>query len=85
MPPGEWLMVQGGWSPQQFADAPGGFTLEELDRAAPNNPLFVQQGYSVVYANSLALKAAGSIRQRARGATLRVSQRFSRRTARSSK
>jgi hypothetical protein len=56
---GEWLMVQGGWSPQQFADRPGGFTLEELDRAAPENPLFVQQGYSVVYANSLALTAVG--------------------------
>jgi predicted amidohydrolase YtcJ len=59
MPAGEWLMVQGGWSPQQFADSPGGFTLEELDAAAPKNPLFVQQGYSVVYANSLALTAVG--------------------------
>jgi predicted amidohydrolase YtcJ len=58
-PAGQWLMVQGGWSPRQFADAPGGFTLEELDRAAPANPLFVQQGYSVVYANSLALRAVG--------------------------
>ena len=58
-PAGEWLMVQGGWSPQQFADSPGGFTLEELDRAAPENPLFVQQGYSVVFANSLALTAVG--------------------------
>jgi hypothetical protein len=57
VPAGEWLMVQGGWSPQQFADSPGGFTLEELDRAAPRNPLFVQQGYSIVYANSLALTA----------------------------
>jgi predicted amidohydrolase YtcJ len=57
MPAGEWLMVQGGWSPQQFKDSPGGFTLEELDAAAPKNPLFVQQGYSVVYANSLALTA----------------------------
>jgi hypothetical protein len=56
---GEWLMTQGGWSPQQFADAPGGFTLEELDAAAPQNPLFVQQGYSVIYANSLALRAVG--------------------------
>ena len=37
----------------------GGFTLEELDGAAPKNPLFVQEGYSVVYANSLALKAVG--------------------------
>ena len=59
MSPGEWIMVQGGWTPRQFADAPGGFTLEELDRAAPKNPLFVQEGYSVVYANSLALKAVG--------------------------
>ncbi|HEY9182257.1 MAG TPA: amidohydrolase family protein, partial [Gammaproteobacteria bacterium] len=58
-PPGQWVMVQGGWSPQQFADAPGGFTLAELDAAAPRNPLFVQQGYSVVYANSLALNAVG--------------------------
>jgi predicted amidohydrolase YtcJ len=58
-PSGQWVMVQGGWSPQQFADAPGGFTLAELDDAAPRNPLFVQQGYSVVYANSLALRAVG--------------------------
>ncbi len=52
-------MVQGGWTPRQFADAPGGFTLAELDGVAPKNPLFVQEGYSVVYANSLALKAVG--------------------------
>jgi hypothetical protein len=58
-PAGQWVMVQGGWSPQQFADAPGGFTLAELDAAAPRNPTFVQQGYSVVYANSLALTAVG--------------------------
>jgi predicted amidohydrolase YtcJ len=58
-PAGQWVMVQGGWSPQQFADAPGGFTLEELDAAAPRNPLFVQQGYAIVYANSLALRAVG--------------------------
>lgn len=57
--PGEWIMVQGGWSQGQFADAPGGFSLEELDAAAPENPLFVQQGYSIIYANSLALEAVG--------------------------
>lgn len=56
---GEWIMVQGGWTPRQFADAPGGFTLEELDGVAPKNPLFVQEGYSAVYANSPALKAVG--------------------------
>ena len=55
--PGDWIMVQGGWTPRQFADAPGGFTLAELDGVAPKNPLFVQEGYAVVYANSLALKA----------------------------
>lgn len=49
MRPGEWIMVQGGWTPRQFADAPGGFTLEELDRVAPKNPLFVQEGYNAVY------------------------------------
>ena len=52
-------MVQGGWTPRQFADAPGGFTLAELDGVAPKNPLFVQEGYAVVYANSLALRAVG--------------------------
>src|SRR5580704_12998004 len=57
--PGDWIMVQGGWTPRQFADAPGGFTLEELDGVAPKNPLFVQEGYNFVYANSLALKAVG--------------------------
>jgi len=58
-PAGGWIMVQGGWTTRQFADAPGGFTLAELDGVAPKNPLFVQEGYSVVYANSLALKAVG--------------------------
>ncbi len=57
--PGDWIMVQGGWTPRQFADAPGGFTLEELDGVAPDNPLFVQEGYSQVYANTLALQAVG--------------------------
>ena len=57
--PGEWIMVQGGWTPRQFADAPGGFTLAELDDVAPKNPLFVQEGYSLVYANTLALQAVG--------------------------
>src|ERR1051325_1017083 len=58
-PAGEWVMVQGGWTPRQFADAPGGFTLEELDRVAPKNPLFVQEGYNAVYCNTLALTAVG--------------------------
>ena len=58
LPPGEWFMVQGGWSENQF-DNKGGFTLEELDRAAPNNPVYLQRSYGGVYANSLALTAVG--------------------------
>ncbi len=56
---GAWVMVQGGWSQGQFADGPGEFTLAELDRVAPDNPLFLQQGYSTIFANSLALRAVG--------------------------
>jgi len=59
LPPGAWLMVQGGWHENQFSDKPGGFTLEELDAAAPKNPLFLQVTYFTVYANTLALKAVG--------------------------
>lgn len=56
---GEWLLTQGGWYPEQFADLAGGFTLEELDRVAPENPLFLQERYNLVYANTLALEAIG--------------------------
>lgn len=59
LPPGEWFMVQGGWSVDQFADRKGGFTLEELDRAAPDNPFYAQVSYRGAYANSLALNAVG--------------------------
>jgi len=57
---GEWLMVQGGWREGQFADQAGGFTLEELDAAAPNNPLFLQIVYTHAYANTLAIEAVGA-------------------------
>ena len=52
--PGNWVFVLGGWSEQQFADRPGGFTEEELDAAAPENPVFIQKSYSRAYTNSLA-------------------------------
>lgn len=38
MEPGEWIFVQGGWSQRQFADAPGGFTLEPGDDFALTRP-----------------------------------------------
>lgn len=52
--PGAWVFILGGWHEQQFADKPGGFTREELDAAAPNNPVFIQKTYSAFYMNSLA-------------------------------
>ena len=52
--PGQWVFILGGWHEQQFADKPGGFTRDELDAAAPNNPVFIQKTYTAFYMNSLA-------------------------------
>src|SRR5438128_11583012 len=35
IPPGQWIVVLGGWSEEQFTDDPRGFPLQELDRIAP--------------------------------------------------
>ena len=56
--PGEWIVVLGGWSEEQFTDDPRGFQLDELDRIAPNNPVVVQAVYNHSYLNSVALVAA---------------------------
>jgi predicted amidohydrolase YtcJ len=55
--PGEWVVVLGGWSEEQFTDEPRGFTRQELDVIAPGNPVALQLFYFRVYANSMALKA----------------------------
>ncbi len=57
--PGEWVLVLGGWSIEQFADDRRGFTKEELDRIAPNNPLVLQLIYFRIYTNTPGLKALG--------------------------
>jgi len=57
--PGEWVVVLGGWSEEQFTDDARGFPLEELDRIAPNNPVALQAVYRHTYLNSAGLKAAG--------------------------
>lgn len=56
--PGDWIVTLGGWSEEQFTDEPRGFTLEELDRIAPNNPVVLQAVYIHSYLNTAALKAA---------------------------
>lgn len=56
--PGEWVSVVGGWHHSQLMErrAP---TRHELDRAAPENPVYVQELYDVGILNSAALKACG--------------------------
>lgn len=56
--PGEWVVVLGGWSEEQFTDEVRGFPLAELDAIAPNNPLVLQSIYRHSYLNSTALKMA---------------------------
>src|SRR6185295_14262007 len=56
--PGAWIAVLGGWSEEQFTDDPRGFTLAELDRIAPANPVVVQAVYNHSYLNTAALDAA---------------------------
>jgi predicted amidohydrolase YtcJ len=57
-PAGQWIVVLGGWSEEQFTDDPRGFPLEELDRIAPNHPVVLQAVYRHSYLNSTALVAA---------------------------
>ena len=56
--PGEWVVVLGGWSEEQFTDEVRGFPLAELDAMAPNNPVVLQSIYRHSYLNSTALKMA---------------------------
>jgi predicted amidohydrolase YtcJ len=56
--PGEWVVVLGGWSEEQFTDEVRGFPLAELDAIAPNNPVVLQSIYRHSYLNGTALKMA---------------------------
>jgi predicted amidohydrolase YtcJ len=56
--PGEWIVVLGGWSEEQFTDNPRGFPLAELDRIAPSNPVAIQAVYNHTYLNSVGMTAA---------------------------
>ena len=56
-PAGQWVVVLGGWSEEQFTDDPRGFPRDELDRIAPDNPVVVQAVYIHSYLNSAAQAA----------------------------
>lgn len=58
--PGEWVCVVGGWHSSQLAEgrAP---TRAELDEAAPDNPVYVQELYDRGILNSAGLAACGFV------------------------
>jgi hypothetical protein len=57
-PPGAWVRVVGGWSADQLAERrlP---TLEEINAAAPDVPVFVLHLYDRAWMNAAALRALG--------------------------
>ncbi len=55
----DWVLTLGGFTPQQFTDSSAGFSREELDKVAPDTPVYMQVSYRDAYANSAALKLAG--------------------------
>jgi len=60
-PPNHWVRVIGGWSEFQFAEKRMP-TLEELNAAAPDTPVFVLHLYSSAMLNRAALRAVGYTR-----------------------
>jgi predicted amidohydrolase YtcJ len=56
--PGEWIISSGQWHESQLKEKrlP---TRQELDKAAPENPVYIARGGHTVVVNSLALKLAG--------------------------
>ena len=58
-PNGGWVYNLGGWSPAQFSDDKREFTREELDKVAPNNPVFLQFTRWAQYLNSKAIEQLG--------------------------
>ena len=57
-PPPQWVRVVGGWTEFQFAERRMP-TLEEINRAAPETPVFVLHLYDRALLNSAALRAVG--------------------------
>ena len=57
--PGQWVFSVGGWSIDQFADDKKPFMRDELDKVAPNNPVFLQSSRAEAFVNSKAIEAVG--------------------------
>lgn len=57
-PPPQWVRVIGGWSEFQFAERRMP-TLDEINRVAPETPVFVLHLYDRAFLNQAALRAVG--------------------------
>ncbi|HEY3319217.1 MAG TPA: amidohydrolase family protein [Planctomycetota bacterium] len=57
-PPNQWVRVVGGWSEFQFAERRMP-TLDEINYAAPDTPVFVLHLYDRAFLNAAALRAIG--------------------------
>lgn len=57
-PPPQWVRVIGGWTEFQFAERRMP-TLDEINRAAPETPVFVLHLYDRAFLNAAALRAVG--------------------------
>jgi hypothetical protein len=57
-PPGQWVRVVGGWTEFQFAERRMP-TLDEINAAAPETPVFVLHLYCRALLNQAALRACG--------------------------
>jgi predicted amidohydrolase YtcJ len=57
-PPPQWVRVVGGWSEYQFAERRMP-TLDEINAAAPDTPVFVLHLYDRAWLNGAALRATG--------------------------
>src|ERR1700757_269849 len=61
-PRGQWVRIVGGWSEFQFAERRMP-TLEELNKAAPDTPVFVLHLYDRALLNRAALRVVGYTRE----------------------
>jgi predicted amidohydrolase YtcJ len=57
-PPGQWVRVVGGWTEFQFAERRMP-TLDEVNAAAPDTPVFILHLYCRALLNQAALRACG--------------------------
>ena len=57
-PEGQWVKVTGAWSPYQFKENREP-TIEELNKAVPNKPLWIQYAYNRLWLNKPAMKFYG--------------------------